>query len=272
MNEFGDFLYSLRKQKGLTQLELAKTLNVTNKAVSKWETGEAMPETSLLLPLSKILDVTVDELLQGKRFEENNSNNFTTLNNKSNQSENNQFNNQNNTNQFENDIKFNNHNSTNSSNNYNKPSFDVNKHLFSRGKDDEKTLLEVISGAVCATLFLLSITTYFLIGITLNLWSPYWVIIPVSALSCGIISLVFDLFNTKKKKQKLSQGENIYVGIVCGVVMLLCIISYLLLGAFLNLWHPYWFIIICGMASCGIVGSFGKVFTNKQNLNKDDIN
>ena len=46
MNEFGNYLYSLRKSKGMTQQELADQLGVTNKAVSKWETGEAFPETA----------------------------------------------------------------------------------------------------------------------------------------------------------------------------------------------------------------------------------
>lgn len=45
MNEFGNFLYSLRKEKGMTQQELADRLGLTNKAISKWETGEAFPET-----------------------------------------------------------------------------------------------------------------------------------------------------------------------------------------------------------------------------------
>ena len=69
MNTFGDFLYELRKEKGLTQAELAKILGVTNKAVSKWETGEAMPETSQLVPISRVFGVTVDELLSGARAE-----------------------------------------------------------------------------------------------------------------------------------------------------------------------------------------------------------
>ncbi|MCI8819884.1 MAG: helix-turn-helix transcriptional regulator, partial [Clostridia bacterium] len=53
----------------MTQAELAQALGVTNKAVSKWETGEAMPETALLLPISRIFGVSVDELLDGKRSE-----------------------------------------------------------------------------------------------------------------------------------------------------------------------------------------------------------
>lgn len=65
--KFADFLYALRKEKGLTQTELAEKLGVTNKAVSKWETGESFPDTAQLLPLADILGVTVDELLRGER-------------------------------------------------------------------------------------------------------------------------------------------------------------------------------------------------------------
>lgn len=68
MSKFGDFLYELRKEKGMTQAELADRLGITNKAVSKWETGEAFPETSMLVPLSNIFSVTVDELLKGERI------------------------------------------------------------------------------------------------------------------------------------------------------------------------------------------------------------
>lgn len=67
MTAFGNFLYALRKEKGMTQQELAEKLNITNKAVSKWETGEAFPETSQLVPLANIFGVSVDELLRGER-------------------------------------------------------------------------------------------------------------------------------------------------------------------------------------------------------------
>ena len=67
MTAFGNFLYELRKEKGMTQQELAEKLNITNKAVSKWETGEAFPETAQLVPLADIFGVTVDELLRGAR-------------------------------------------------------------------------------------------------------------------------------------------------------------------------------------------------------------
>lgn len=67
ISKFGEFLYDLRKEKGLTQTELADKLNITNKAVSKWETGEAFPETAQLVPIAGIFGITVDELLRGER-------------------------------------------------------------------------------------------------------------------------------------------------------------------------------------------------------------
>lgn len=67
--KFGDFIYNQRKKLGLTQDELGRKLGVTNKAVSKWETGETVPEITLLEPLAKILNVTVDELLTQKKPE-----------------------------------------------------------------------------------------------------------------------------------------------------------------------------------------------------------
>ena len=66
MNEFGNYLYTLRKNKGMTQQEIADKLGVTNKAVSKWETGEAFPETAQLVPLADMFGVTVDDLLRGR--------------------------------------------------------------------------------------------------------------------------------------------------------------------------------------------------------------
>lgn len=55
-----------RKQKGLTQEDLAKTLGITNQAVSKWESAQCCPDIQLLPSLAAILDISVDELV-GKR-------------------------------------------------------------------------------------------------------------------------------------------------------------------------------------------------------------
>lgn len=65
--EFGAFLAELRKEKGMLQKELAQKLLISDKAVSKWETGSSMPDITLLMPLANILDVTVTELLECRR-------------------------------------------------------------------------------------------------------------------------------------------------------------------------------------------------------------
>ena len=66
--KFGSFVAQLRKEKGLTQQELADGLYVSNKAVSKWERGQSLPDISLLSPLAELLGVTVAELLKGERL------------------------------------------------------------------------------------------------------------------------------------------------------------------------------------------------------------
>lgn len=64
--KFGAFLVQLRKEKGMTQKELAQQLYVSDKAVSKWERGLSLPDISLLQPMAEMLDVSVTELLSGR--------------------------------------------------------------------------------------------------------------------------------------------------------------------------------------------------------------
>lgn len=67
--EFGLFVNELRKEKDLTQKELAGKLYVSDKAVSKWERGISMPNVVLLIPMADVLGVTVTELLRGERID-----------------------------------------------------------------------------------------------------------------------------------------------------------------------------------------------------------
>ena len=60
----GAMIAELRKQHGMTQLELAEKMGVTDKAVSKWERGESVPDVLTLVQLAEVFDVTVDELLR----------------------------------------------------------------------------------------------------------------------------------------------------------------------------------------------------------------
>lgn len=66
---FASFVSTLRKEKGMTQKDLAERLYVSDKAVSKWERGLSLPDVSLLIPLAEALGVTVTELLEGRTLE-----------------------------------------------------------------------------------------------------------------------------------------------------------------------------------------------------------
>ena len=68
-NTLGKRIASLRKENNLTQEQLAEMLNVTPQAVSKWENDIACPDISLLPELAKTFNVSVDELLIGKKEE-----------------------------------------------------------------------------------------------------------------------------------------------------------------------------------------------------------
>lgn len=68
--KIGKFIAELRKEKNLTQQALADKLGITDRAVSKWETGRCLPDLSLLIPLSEELDISINELLLGEHQKE----------------------------------------------------------------------------------------------------------------------------------------------------------------------------------------------------------
>lgn len=66
--QIGEFIHQIRKEKGLTQKELADCINVSDKTVSKWENGNSAPDTTLLSALCEALDISVNELLSCKKL------------------------------------------------------------------------------------------------------------------------------------------------------------------------------------------------------------
>ena len=69
--EIGSFLGELRKQKGLKQKEVAEVIQVSDKAVSRWETGRGIPDVDSLQRLSDFYEVSINEILAGRRIQEN---------------------------------------------------------------------------------------------------------------------------------------------------------------------------------------------------------
>ncbi len=67
--QFGTFVARLRKEQGWTQKDMAARLFISDKAISKWETGASLPDTAMLIPLSELLEISVTELLMCRRMQ-----------------------------------------------------------------------------------------------------------------------------------------------------------------------------------------------------------
>lgn len=70
--DIGRFMQEMRKNKGLTQKELADRIGISDKTISKWENGNSVPDTSILLSLCEELDITVNELLSCEKISSDN--------------------------------------------------------------------------------------------------------------------------------------------------------------------------------------------------------
>lgn len=75
--KIGKFIAECRKENHLTQMQLAEKLNITDRAISKWENGRAMPDSSIMLELCNELKISVNELLSGERIKMDNYNKKT---------------------------------------------------------------------------------------------------------------------------------------------------------------------------------------------------
>ena len=67
--KIGKFILKLRKEKNMSQLDLADKIGVTDRAISKWENGKGLPDISLMQPLCKELNITINDLLSGERVD-----------------------------------------------------------------------------------------------------------------------------------------------------------------------------------------------------------
>ena len=66
--KIGKFIHDLRKEKDLTQKQLADLVGVSDKTISKWETGRGIPDTAIMNELCKVLGISINELLSGERL------------------------------------------------------------------------------------------------------------------------------------------------------------------------------------------------------------
>jgi len=78
--KIGKFIAECRKKNNLTQMQLAEKLNITDRAISKWENGKGMPDSSIMLDLCNELKISVNELLSGEMIDMNNYNEIAEKN------------------------------------------------------------------------------------------------------------------------------------------------------------------------------------------------
>ncbi|MGN0804595.1 MAG: helix-turn-helix domain-containing protein [Candidatus Coproplasma sp.] len=144
---FADNLQYLRKKNKITQEELAEELNVSRQSVSKWETGEAYPETEKLITLCDRFNVTLDDLLRGDVKEgktDNEEQSFET-----------------------------------------QTSADIENNDDATVKEEErKKRITAIGASICSGVFAVCGIIYLCLGLTLGLWHPTWLIFLGGVLVC----------------------------------------------------------------------------------------
>lgn len=166
--ELVEKLQKLRKDNNLSQEQLAEKIGVSRQAISKWERGEATPDSDNLICLAKIYNISLDELISSKEEKGN-----TNMN-----------------------------------------------------EESKKTKLMKIKDYVLVALLSIVTIIYLILGFTLSLWHPGWLLYFLPA----IITSIFDVIDKK------SVSEFAFPLLVAGI--------YLVLGFFWNLWHPGWVVFL----------------------------
>ena len=166
--ELVEKLQKLRKDNNLSQEQLAEKIGVSRQAISKWERGEATPDSDNLICLAKIYNISLDELISSKEEKGN-----TNMN-----------------------------------------------------EESKKTELMKIKDYVLVALLSIVTIIYLILGFTLSLWHPGWLLYFLPA----IITSIFDVIDKK------SVSEFSFPLLVAG--------NYLVLGFFWNLWHPGWVVFL----------------------------
>lgn len=225
---FADNLQYLRKKAGITQEELAEDMDVSRQSISKWETGEAYPETEKLIALCEMFGVTLDTLVRGEvkpcEGEGASGADGETADGEREggiggaaQEEN------------------------------------GGCRICGSACGERAGKLEKIGAVISSGAMLLCALIYICLGVTLNLWHPGWIIF-----FAGVIACIWTGTFTERPKdgeqrtllQKIS-------GAVCGTVMVGATAAYLLMGFLGELWHPGWVIFIAAAFVCAVVGAIG---------------
>lgn len=226
---FAENLQYLRKRDQITQEELADQLGVSRQSVSKWETGEAYPETEKILALCDVFHVTMDDLMrrdvaaQREPVQSASPTAQPAPCSTDGAKENCFFG-------KEGEAATDGAEEPRSGNEEEAPPPEAQKHI-----RQLRSVGGALSGAVCAG----AIAAFFCLGGLRGLWHPAWLVFPLALSLCAFFDRAFDL----GKRGGVRPIARILKGLA-GMTILLSVTIYLFIGCVYRIWHPSWIIFI----------------------------
>lgn len=221
MSRLADNLQYLRKKNKITQEELAEELGVSRQSVSKWETGEAYPETEKLITLCDKFGVTLDDLLRGEvNMEQSDGEAAEEIGGEP------------------------------------EASADEDKeeevspcnHGDCGGRCGGHATPSVLGSALSSATILVCALVYLCLGLTLDLWHPAWLVFLGGIIICIWVGCMTDIHQREKTlKERIG-------GAVCGSVMIAAVLIFLSIGFTLGIWHPTWVVFVVAVGICAVVG------------------
>ncbi|MGN0807015.1 MAG: helix-turn-helix domain-containing protein [Candidatus Coproplasma sp.] len=234
---FADNLQYLRKKNKITQEELAEELNLSRQSISKWETGEAYPETDKLILLCDKFGVTLDELLRGDVTKEDVTKEDVT--GQEDKDEEVVFEKAEDGQSGKCDGECGNSESCAGCNIHYHPKRDMHGHIHTK-RTMAGAAISSSTMAICGIIYLC-------LGFCLGLWHPTWLIFIGGVIVCMWSGGMLEDTSNKPLKEKIG-------GLVCGTVMVGSLLIYLSIGFVCGIWHPTWVVFIIAAGVCGVVG------------------
>lgn len=220
---FAENLQYLRKAHKMTQEELADALQVSRQSVSKWENGEAYPETEKLIALCNLFDVSLDALVRGDLTAEAPSAPATPADSH--------------------------------------PEEPPSEELPEGSKRER--LMNALGNSFGGLIMLGCVAAYLCMGFFADLWHPGWLVFLGGVTLCIIVGSIFGNDGEDEEHRgngvHLNFKARLFGGLA-GASMMAAVTIYLSLGFTLGIWHPGWVIFVAGGALAGVFGALAKYF------------
>ena len=217
---FADNIQFLRRREGMTQEELAGRLGVSRQSVSKWETGEAYPETEKILCLCELFSVGMDDLMRGDLTTPNEDQAASAPPSPE-----------------------------------EAPSAELARTpsdgAANAGEAERVRRLRAIGGAVSGCIMTLSLLSYVLIGALCGLWHPGWIIFPFALSLCIFVDGLFAKEDEDEEGARLKPLSARIFGGLGSMLMPLAATIYVFIGCVWGIWRPSWVIFIIAFALTG---------------------